>query len=379
MKVPYSARQPEVAAGASINSRPAVAIPALVPRVRIGMELTAHEVAFAELRRLLGEWFAHEPGARLGHDPEELHQLRVATRRIDATLALFKHHLPAPVLHARKTTKAVLRTLGSARDLDVQLGELAQYCATLPEQERAAAEPLKARLEFERTRARAAMVRALDAEPTRRWLESLALASAEVATTEGAAADSAMSVMPERVRLRFRKLRKAVRRLGAKASMEEYHDVRRRAKQLRYAIESGAAMFGKPADDALKALRRMQDKLGTQQDAYMAKERLSVLAADLASGLPPDTLFLMGRLAEYHAGVTTQARRNLARSWRKVRGRRWKALRARLGELSARAGRMPLAVSVADTVPAAPLPVHAAAAQGAGTEHAAEEPRPFQH
>ena len=65
----------------------------------------------------------------------------------------------------------------------------------------------------------------------------------------------------------------------------------------------------------------------------MAQNRLAALAADPASGLPPATLFLMGRLAEHHARITAQTRRTLVRSWRKVRGRRWKALRARLAEL----------------------------------------------
>ena len=115
--------------------------------------------------------------------------------------------------------------------------------------------------------------------------------------------------------------------------MEEYHLVRRRAKQLRYATECGAGMFGKPADEMLRALRRLQDKLGAHQDACMAQGRLAGIAAEPASGLPPATLFLMGRLAEHYAQVTSDTRRTLARSWRKVRGKRWKALRARLGEL----------------------------------------------
>ena len=293
---------------------------------------SAREVALAELRRLLGAWLTHEPGARLGHDPEELHQLRVTARRIDAILGLFKRQLPPALLRARKTTKSVLRSLGAARDLDVQLSELDHYCGHLPEHERLAAAPLRERLESERERVRARMIRALDSEATRRWLETLTLAVAEPSGANGA--DRAMLVVPERVRRRFRKLRKSVDRLRGKSSMEDYHQVRRRAKQLRYATECGALMFGKPADEMLKALRRLQDRLGAHQDAYMAQKRLAAIAADPASGLPPATLFLMGRLAEQQAQITAQARATLTRSWRKVRGRRWRALRERLGELS---------------------------------------------
>jgi CHAD domain-containing protein len=363
-----------------LSARQGEAAAAGVAVVRAGMlsafdiATTASEVALVELRRLLAAWHVHEPGARLGHDPEALHQLRVTARRIDATLALFKHQLPPTLSHARKTAKTVLRTLGAARDFDVQLAELTRYCAGLPEHERSAAEPLKARLEAERVRARVRMIRALDSEPTRRWLETLGLASAQAAADNGALADRALLVMPEGVRCRFRKLRKSVRRLRTKSSMEDYHAVRRRAKQLRYAIESGAGMFGKPADEALKALRRLQDKLGAHQDAYIARNRLAALAADSANGLPPATLFLMGRLAEHHASTTAEARKTLTRAWRKVRGKRWRALRTKLGELS------DTAREANNGAPAQPPRADDAAIAATRLEHAPEpEPRPIKH
>src|SRR6516164_5093990 len=331
MKLPTDPPEPEQIDAGSADPTPAVAGAPADGADAFDLTTSAPAMALAELRRLLAAWRRHEPGARLGEDPEELHQLRVTARRIDATLGLFRRQLPAALVRARKPTKAILRSLGAARDLDVQLSELAHYCAHLPDEERAAAEPLRALLESERTRARARMIRSLDAEPTRRWLETLGQATS---TEHGAnGADRAMVVMPERVRRRFRKLRKSVRKLRPKSSMEDYHLVRRRAKQLRYATECGAVMFGKPADDLLKALRRLQDKLGAHQDACMAQQRLATIAADPASGLPPTTLFLMGRLAEHYAGVTGDTRRTLTRSWRKVRGKRWKALRTRLGEL----------------------------------------------
>ncbi len=332
MKLPANAPQPGPSEAGSAALTPAVAAALAGGADTFDLTVSARAVAIAELQRLLAAWRRHEPGARLGEDPEELHQLRVTARRIDATLGLFKRQLAAALVRARKPTKAVLRSLGAARDLDVQLSELARYCADLSDDERAAAEPLRTQLERERERARARMVRSLDAEPTRRWLETLSQATG--AERDGAnGADPAMVVMPERVQRRFRKLRKSVRKLRPKSSMEDYHQVRRRAKQLRYATECGATMFGKPADEMLKALRRLQDELGAHQDACMAQSRLAAIATDPASGLPPPTLFLMGRLAEHYALVTRETRRTLTRSWRKVRGKRWKALRARLGEL----------------------------------------------
>ena len=332
MKLPANAPSEVSDPSTEVDATPALAA-ALIPAGPVfDLTISARAVAIAELRRLLAAWRRHEPGARRGEDPEELHQLRVTARRIDATLALFSRQLPAALVRARKATKAVLRSLGVARDLDVQLSELARYCANLADEERAAAEPLQELLERERARARARMIRSLDAEPTRRWLETLSQATGTEAVAANGA-DPAMVVMPERVQRRFRKLRKSVRKLRGRSSMEDYHLVRRRAKQLRYATECGAPVFGKPADELLKALRRLQDKLGAHQDACMAQTHLAALAADPGSGLPATTLFLMGRLAEHYGQVTGVTRRTVTRSWRKVRGRRWKALRVRLGEL----------------------------------------------
>ena len=346
-----SARMSQVSADAK-----AAAVPPPAAHAVQDDGLAASELAIAELQRLLGLWLAHEPGARLGDDPEELHQLRVTARRIDATLGLFKRQLPPTLVRARRATKVVLRTLGTARDLDVQLSVLQRYCARLPEKERTAAEPLREHLEAERERARRRMLRGLDSEPTRRWLQTLTAAGDEPA--EHLPADSAATVLAARVGRRFRKLRKSVQRLRPRSTMDDYHRVRRRAKQLRYAIECGSVMLGKPADDMLKALRRLQDKLGAQQDAYMAQQRLAALAAEPAGALPPATLFFMGRLAEHHAVVTLQTRRTLTRSWRKVRGRRWKALRARLGPLHAGAATLNAAIAPA---PSVPLPAEIAA------------------
>jgi CHAD domain-containing protein len=323
----------------------------------------AGEAALADLHRLLGTWLAHEPGARLGHDPEELHQLRVTARRIDATLNLFKQHLSPALVKARKTAKSLLRSLGASRDLDVQLAGLNAYCDELPEEERRVLEPLKERLTIERARARTRMLRVLDSEPTRRWIQTLTAATAAPPAANDPGAATVATVMPQRMRQRFRRLRKAVRRLRADSSMDDYHKVRRRAKQLRYALDSGAVMCGKPADEMLRALRRMQDKLGAYQDAHMARSHLNALAADPACALPPATLFHMGRLAEHHTRVTSQAHSTVTKSWRKVRGRRWKALRARLGEFEHSAPQ-----------PANPLPASLAALGNASP--AAEAARP---
>jgi len=112
------------------------------------------EVGLANLRRYLSAWDLHEPGARLGDDPEELHDLRVAGRRLDAIVRQFRTYLPASLVRIRPTLKKVLRALGAARDLDVALLELDAFNGELSEADQANLEPLKQHLRSERARAR---------------------------------------------------------------------------------------------------------------------------------------------------------------------------------------------------------------------------------
>jgi CHAD domain-containing protein len=111
--------------------------------------------------------------------------------------------------------------------------------------------------------------------------------------------------------------------------MESYHAVRGKVKKLRYLLESVAVIFGKPANAMVRSLRRWQEKLGMQQDANVAGQRLQALAAVPAKGLPPETLFLMGRLAAHYADRASKARKRHPRAYRKVQGR-WKILKSKL-------------------------------------------------
>jgi CHAD domain-containing protein len=131
------------------------------------------------------------------------------------------------------------------------------------------------------------------------------------------------------IRSRYRKVRKAADRLTADSSMDEYHAVRGRVKKLRYALETAAVLFGKPADEMVKALRRWQEKLGAQQDADVASRRLRALAIQPPTGLPSETLFLMGQLAAHYHDRAWKARKRHPRAYRKVQ-ERWKALKSKL-------------------------------------------------
>jgi CHAD domain-containing protein len=307
--------------------------PEFVPTA-VDASMSIDEVALANLRRCLSAWHLHEPGARLGDDPEELHDLRVAGRRLDAILRQFRASLPAPLLRIRPTLKTVLRALGHARDLDVVLGELESFRCKLPKSERQSVEPLKRHLLSERGRARARMLSVLDSIWVQKNLQELtSLLAAPSAAPPRPSAERALSVAPKLIRRRYRKLREGVELLTAQSPIEAYHEVRGQLKKLRYALEAVAVIYGKPADEMLDALRRWQERLGVQQDAALASRRLKTLAGALPESIPPETLFLMGRLAEHYASAADRARKLYAKGYRKVRGR-WKRLRRKFDALA---------------------------------------------
>jgi triphosphatase len=312
--------------------------PAPVPEfgpTTIEASMRIDEVAFANLRRYLSEWHRHEPGARFGDDPEELHDLRVAGRRLDAILRQFGSALPQSLVRVRPMLKKVLRSLGDVRDLDVALLELDAFRRDLSESDLKTLEPLKEHLRLERKRARAKMLSVLDSVAVQKDFAKLTLA---MAGPPGTATDSAphapaLSAIPEMIRSRYKKVRKQADRLTPHSPMEAYHAVRGRVKKLRYALEAVAVIFGKPASEMVRVLRRWQERLGRQQDAHVAGQRLQALAATHPRGLPPETLFLMGRLAAHYADRASKARKRHPRAYRKVRGK-WQALRSKLNELT---------------------------------------------
>jgi triphosphatase len=313
--------------------------PELAPTA-VDASMRVDEVALANLRRYLSVWDLHEPGARLGDDPEELHDLRVAGRRLDAILRQFGTYLPAALVRTRPTLKKILRALGEARDLDVALLELDAFNRALSEADQAKLEPLEQHLRSERARSRTRMLSLLDSSAVQKDLDELRLELAQPSDlTEGPEAP-ALEVVPELIRTRYKKVRKGADGLTPASPTESYHAVRGNVKKLRYVLESVAVIFGKPANAMLRSLRRWQERLGMQQDAVVAGGRLRALAAKPPKGLPPEALFLMGRLAAHYADRASKARKRHPRAYRKVRGR-WKALKSKLEEVAPRVSHLP--------------------------------------
>lgn len=253
---------------------------------------TLDELALVTCRQHFAAIMRHSEAARRGDDPEGLHDMRVALRRLIATIRLFEDHLPTWAISSRRALRPLLRTLGEARDLDVQLKSLSPERAS----ER---EPI---LRRDRSKAQKALVAALDSAATRKAFQAW---SAERRATRGATPTGAIhSFAADAIRKRHKRLRKAIRSLSDDSRPEEYHAVRSRVKRLRYSLEVFTPLYGRRAEKYVRTLARLQDTLGEYHDTEVSRWRDEDLARR--------------KRAEADAALP------------RVSSKRWKKLRARL-------------------------------------------------
>jgi CHAD domain-containing protein len=303
--------------------------------LRIDPSLSAGEVGRANLRRHLASWLAHEPAARLGEDPEALHELRVAGRRIETTLGVFEPYLPKSLVRQRPGWKSLVRALGTVRDLDVQLAGLAAFVDKLHDSDAGQVAPLLERLTSERRSARSRMLSMLDRPSTRRLVHRLRAALARPAPVRVRADNPVAAVAaPKLIRESFKKVQRAAQAVRADGSAVAHHALRRRAKRLRYTIEAFDGFYDHQAARLLQAIRRLQKSLGSNQDAYVAADRFHAMARSRTRRLPPEASFWMGVFVERNTSVAADARRGVRKRYEKLHGRRWKALRRAMKKLA---------------------------------------------
>lgn len=97
------------------------------------------------------EMMSYRDGTLLGEDIEELHAMRVSSRRLRAAMDAFEGAFPrASFRPLLRQVKEITDVLGEARDLDVAVERLARLLPELREDERAGVEGLIARYRDER-------------------------------------------------------------------------------------------------------------------------------------------------------------------------------------------------------------------------------------
>lgn len=228
-----------------------------------------------------GRMLANEEGTRLGEDPEALHDMRVATRRMRAAFALFApYYEPKALKSLGKGLRRTGRTLGAVRDLDVLIGKARAYSEHLAAEGHADLTPLLEAWTAERTAARGQMLAYLDGPAYRRFVDEFAafLAAPPTAAVAPTTSDQVRHVVPRLILERYEAVR-AFERLLPAADLAIYHALRIECKGLRYALEFFREVLSEEASALIKQVTAMQDLLGELQDARVAEELLKAFLA----------------------------------------------------------------------------------------------------
>lgn len=221
----------------------------------------------------------HEPGTRAGEDIEELHDMRVATRRMRAAFRIFApYYEPKAIKSFQKGLRQTAYALGAVRDLDVFIQKAARYTETLPETEQRSLDPLLVSWRNEREEARRRMLDYLDSARYRTFCQEFAL----FLETEGAGRAIAGSgrpvplvayTIPCTIYERLAEVR-AFGPLLKEASVSTLHALRISCKRLRYSLEFFEEVLGPEVKGVIKEIIAIQDHLGALQDAVVAADLL---------------------------------------------------------------------------------------------------------
>jgi CHAD domain-containing protein len=255
------------------------------------------------LREQLREIERHDPGTRLGRDPESLHDMRVAVRRLRALLRAGKELVATDTAELDDRLKQLGRVLGEVRDLDVLLERLEGEAAELGGVDAKQARSLLVALRNERSRKRRRLLTTLRSD------KYLVLLDDTARTIEELEPSGSTAALDDFVEKAFTKARKKVRELPEEPTDEQLHAVRKKSKRARYAAElAGRAKF-------VKRAKGLQDVLGEHQDSVVAVVRLRELAANG----PPEQALAAGRLIEREQRRRAEARAIWPKAWKRLR------------------------------------------------------------
>jgi CHAD domain-containing protein len=284
--------------------------------MRFNSDDPAIEVLRAIIAETLGHLLANQPAALAG-DPEGVHQVRVAVRRIRSALRLFSPHLES---HAKRLFEDELRhagqTIGEARDWDVFCGEILPQVSETPEA-RKSSEMMKSPAEARRAAAHQTCVRQLQ-DPSFRalllglaaWIEEGREDSDQVGDKDlkreiGDIAEELLDRLDATATKRGRVVRPG-------ASPVELHPLRKSLKKVRYSVEFLQSIFPpKKAKRFLRRLKKLQEALGEINDAAMATQLAEGLAADKHLELAPS----VAAISVSRGRAARDAMKRLAKSW----------------------------------------------------------------
>jgi CHAD domain-containing protein len=269
-------------------------------------------VLLGALAEQVDQLLAQDPRVRRD-EPDAVHQLRVAARRLRSLLKTYGPLLDDPRVEGmRQDLRWLGQVAGAARDAEVLSERL--HARVAHEDVTLVLGPVRRRLDTELRRTRregqAATVRALDSERWFRLLDDLEdLVGDPHMTPE--AQQPAPEALPRLLRRDTKRLRRAMRRAEEAAGSPAYettlHEVRKKAKRLRYGAESMRQALGKKAKRRARDAKQVQRVLGRQHDTVIARGWLRELG--VRAYMAGENGFTFGR---WHAQEETRSRQEIA-------------------------------------------------------------------
>ena len=230
---------------------------------------------------------AHEAGAQTGADIEDVHEMRVSTRRMRSALRLLEPYFPGKT--ARKFRLALgefAAVLGDIRDRDVLLANMTRYLATLPEAAQAELRQIMSVIEAERDTERTDLHKLIGKRRYARFVEQFSEFLTEPAAAmkpheTGPVAPTLVRHILPTVIYEHLGIVRAYDSVIATADAPTLHQLRIEFKRLRYAIGIFEEVLGSGVKGFLKDLKAIQDHLGRMQDIATAHLLLEPVAAKL--------------------------------------------------------------------------------------------------
>jgi CHAD domain-containing protein len=290
---------------------------------------SASDAVLAYLRTQAHALTSLEPRAR-ADEFDSVHQMRVAVRRLRATLRTFDQVISVTDSeHLDGELQWLGQVLGHARDAEVLAGHLQDSLRPMPPE--LLIGPVQARVHGHyaprRAAARAALLEALDSPRYARLVAELNRVAAGPLRGPQAGAP-ARDVLPPAVRRAYRQAKRRARLArhapAGPARDLALHRARKSARRARYAAEAAAPAVGRPARKFAKQMTRVQSVLGDHQDAVLARQE----ARDLGVGahLAGENAFTYGLLYEHELHQAERRQADARRVWKRAsrpRYRRW--------------------------------------------------------
>ena len=221
------------------------------------------------------------------HHPEDdieyVHQLRVATRRADAAIRIFRPFVNLPKRKKmRKRLRQIRRAAGEARICDVHRVAFVDKRRQAQGHQRAILEEIISWNDAERRRAQKSLDATAEQYPIKKLKRARERLGDHLEPANGKKKKSAPTLI-QAARKSLPSFVDSVREDGQAdlAVYDNLHQFRISGKRLRYAMEVFAPCFGDEFKQLYDRVEKLQDRLGAINDTVEIIERLTDFATDI--------------------------------------------------------------------------------------------------